>query len=129
MARGVVITLIVICLRASMLEKIHRMGCRNEATFKAKSRNMRVKEGSSKIISIINVHLLPNCARSCIKTNGCKSLSFKKNLSTPTEKNCQLLNVERSNLTTSDIENNTRWIYYEPLNQVLYIRFNRYELT
>ena len=113
------ITILVIAFFHKVkLQKIHRMSCRNEATFKANARDFVVKESSSKLISTIRVLLLPNCARSCIKTTGCKSLFFKKNATTSAEKNCQLLNVEKSYLTSDDIQSMTGWIYYEPLQQV-----------
>ena len=114
--------LVITFLHKAKLQKIHRMSCRNEATFKANARDFVVKESSSKLISTIRVLLLPNCARSCIKTTGCKSLFFKKNATTSTEKNCQLLNVEKSNLTSYDIQNMTGWVYYVPLQQVQFSR-------
>ena len=98
--------------------KINRMSCRNEATFKAIDRGFKVKESSAKLISTTNVPFLPNCARSCIKASGCKSAIYKKNPTTATERNCQLLNVEKISLTNDDKQSSSGWIYYEPLHQV-----------
>ena len=113
------ITILVIAfVHKAKLQKIHRMSCRNEATFKANARDFVVKESSSKLISTIRVLLLPNCARSCIKTTGCQSLLFKKNTTISTEKNCQLLNVEKSNVPSDDIQSMTGWVYYQALQQV-----------
>ena len=100
------------------LRKIHRMFCRNEATFKSFDKDFMVKLNSSKLISSITAPLLPDCARSCIKHSGCKSLIYKKKPATTTELNCQLLDVEKSSLANDDIGNSVGWIYYEPLQQV-----------
>ena len=113
-----IIILVIAFLHNAKLQKIHRMSCRNEATFKANARDFVVKESSAKLISTIKALLLPNCARSCIKTSECKSFLFKKNTTLSTEKNCQLLNVEKNNLTSGDIQGMAGWVYYEPLQQV-----------
>ena len=99
-------------------EKLHRMSCRREATFKAIQTGFVVKASSSQLISAINITLLPHCARSCIKTDSCKSLVYRKKPATTTEKNCQLLKVEKSSLSNTDIESSAGWTYYEPLQQV-----------
>ena len=121
---SVIMILVMAFLHKSKLQKIHRMSCRNEATFKANGRDFVVKESSSKLISTIKALLLANCARSCIKTSECKSFLFKKNATLSTEKNCQLLNVEKNNLTSYDMQNMTGWVYYEPLQQVQFGCFN-----
>ena len=77
-----------------------------------------LKASSSQLISSVNVLLLPHCARNCIKTDSCKSLVYRKKPETATEKNCQLLKVEKSSLSSSDTESSVGWAYYEPLQQV-----------
>ena len=99
-------------------KKLHRMNCRKEATFKAMKTGYAVKASSSQLISSINVSLLPHCARNCIKTDSCKSLVYRKKPATTTEKNCQLLKVEKNSLRSSDLEDSVGWTYYEPLQQV-----------
>ena len=99
-------------------QKLHRLSCRKEATFKANGTGFMVKAISSKLISTTNAPLLPHCARRCIRTDDCKSMLFKKKPVTATDSNCQLLKVEKMNLTNDDMENSIGWIYYEPLQQV-----------
>ena len=110
--------LLVIGLYQVHSQKIHRRNCRNEAIFKANGTSFVVKANSSTLIVTMNAPLLPNCARRCIKTNGCKSVIYKKEPATPTERNCQILNAEKADLTGDEIESSTGWIYYEPLQQV-----------
>lgn len=99
-------------------KKIHRSSCHNEATFKSNGKDFKAKASSSKLISSTNAPLLSHCARSCIRHNGCNSLIYKKNPSTTSEHNCQLLNVEKSSLVNDDTEHSIGWIYYYPLQQV-----------
>ena len=100
------------------LEKITRLSCRNEGTFKASGKDRIIKASSSILISNVKVASLAYCARNCIKANKCKSFVFKKNAATAFEKNCQLLNAEGSNVSLDEIQNSAGWIYYEPLQQV-----------
>ena len=117
------VTLSIFSLCEVLSQKIHRMNCRNEATLKAIDKDFMVKESSSKFISSTSVLLLPHCARNCLKTSECKSVIYKKIPATPTEKNCQILNVEKSALVSNDKQSSAGWIYYEPLQQVLHYSF------
>ena len=111
------VTLNALCCEA-LSSKISRMGCRNEATFKASGTDFILKASSPKLISTAHAPLLPHCARSCIRANECKSMIYKKKPATKTEKNCQLLKSEKRNLTNSDTESSLGWMYYQPLQQV-----------
>ena len=114
---------IVINSHQVISNKIHRTSCRSEATFKANATNFVVKEGSLKLNATINAPSLSHCAKSCIRTSVCKSANFKKKTSARTEKNCQLLTVEKAGLAHNDISISTGWIYYEPLLQVFTCSF------
>ena len=98
-------------------QPIHRMSCRKEATFKANGTGFTVKASSSKLIATANVPLLPHCARRCVNTGNCKSLVYKKQPVVVTDINCQILKVEKMNLTNDDIEHSVGWIYFVPLQQ------------
>ena len=116
----IVNVLVAICFDKITSQKIHRMNCRKEATFKANGKDFMVKSSSSKLVSTITTPLLPHCARSCLRKNECKSVVHKKSI---TEQNCQMLNVEKSSLANDDIQNSVGWIYYEPLQQVYFSTF------
>ena len=112
---------LIFCIALNALcceAKISRMGCRNEATFKASGTDFILKASSPQLISQTHAPLLPHCARSCIKANECKSMIYKKKPATKTEKNCHLLKSEKRHLTNSDIQSSLGWIYYQPLQQV-----------
>ena len=82
-----------------------------------------VKASSSKLISTTSVPSLTQCLRSCIRNDDCKSMVYKKKPATTKEKNCQILNVERSNLTNDDMVASTGWEYYEPVKTVRKLTF------
>ena len=119
------ITVNVLC-REVLSSKISRMSCRNEATFKANGTDFILKVSSPQLISTTYASSLTHCARSCIKSNTCKSMIYKKKSAQKTEKNCQLLKSEKQNLTNSDFESSLDWIYYQPLQQVCRRLFIRY---
>ena len=94
------------------------MSCRNEATFKAKHNGFALIAGSSKLTTTRRAVELSLCARSCITSSVCKSVVYKKTTKASTEVNCQLLNAEKSELNSSDLQDVAGWTYYEPLKQV-----------
>ena len=104
-------------------QKFHRSSCHREATFKANGGNFMVKASSSKLISTTSVPSLAQCSRSCVRNDDCKSMVYKKKPATTKEKNCQILNVERSKLTNDDMVASTGWQYYEPVKMVCKLTF------
>ena len=111
------ITVNALCCEA-LSPKISRMGCRNEAIFKASGTGFILKANSPQLISTTYAPLLTHCARSCIKSNICMSMIYKRKLVNKAEKNCQMLKSEKQNFTNSEIESSLGWIYYQPLQQV-----------
>ena len=125
-ALPIINVLTAICFGNIASQKIHRMSCRKEGTFKANGKDFMVKPSSSRLISTVKAIMLAHCARSCIRTNECESMIYKKKSK---EQNCQLLNVEKSSLANDDIQNSVGWIYYGPLQQVYVSTFIKEEAT
>ena len=99
-------------------QKLHRLSCRKEATFRANGTGFMVQASASKIISASYTPLLSRCARRCIRTGDCKSLLHKGKYVMATDGNCQILRVEKMNLTDDNIEMSMEWKFYELLRQV-----------
>ena len=109
-------------------QKLHRLSCRKEATFKANGTGFMVKASSSKLISTSHTPWLASCARTCIQTDDCKSMLFKRKPAMATDSNCQTLKVEKMSLASDDMENSIGWTYYEPLQQVCNFAFGNVEV-
>lgn len=110
--------ILFIVLHEVHLQKVNRMSCRREATFKAKHNGFALRNGSTKLVLTSRKSNLELCARSCTNSSMCKAMIYKKTIVASKEINCQLLNTEKPEISTNDFLNGTGWTYYEPLNQV-----------
>ena len=85
---------------------------------KATDRDRQLVKTSQDIISEQYADSLPICVRSCTKEEQCRSINYNA-ISSPNEKNCQLLAITKSNVS-SVVTNAIGWIHYEHVSQVSY---------
>ena len=85
---------------------------------KVTDRDKQLVRTPQDIISEQYADSLPICVRRCTKEEQCRSINYKA-ISSPNEKNCQLLAIKKSN-ASSVVTNAIGWIHYEHVSQVSY---------
>ncbi len=98
--------------------KIFRSSCRRDALFKITERNKKLVGQANSLVGWSRVKSLPMCVKLCIEASGCRSVNYKSESTSSTERNCQLLDVAKSNSTVL-LKDATGWKHYEPVSQVL----------
>ncbi len=98
--------------------KIFRSSCRRDALFKITDRNKKLLGQANSLIGSSRVKSLPMCVKLCIEASGCRSVNYKSESTSSTERNCQLLDVAKSN-STAQLKDAAGWKHYEPISQVI----------
>ncbi len=98
--------------------KIHRSSCRKDALFKLTDRNKKLQGQASNVIGSSRVKSLPLCVKLCMQPPNCRSINYKSEPGSNTEKNCQLLDIDKSN-STAQLTEAAGWKHYEPVSQVI----------
>ena len=99
-------------------EGVFRSSCRRNSLMVATDIDKQLARTAHDIISEKYAHSLLICGRLCITEEQCRSINYKA-ISSPDEKNCQLLAITKSN-ASSVVTNANGWIHYEHVLQVLY---------
>lgn len=113
--RSLFFALVIFVILIRSKSEIFKSSCRNDALFKAMDRNTKLYSSTATITDLIATSLAA-CSRNCIRAPKCLSINYKKYVS-DTEKNCQLLDILKSNSSTQLTAVN-EWIHYEPVKQV-----------
>ena len=101
---------------ASVID-IHRSRCRKDTLMKATDRDKKLTATASNIISKLHEKSLSVCTMKCVKNERCVSINYKKSFANGEEKNCELLDVNKTSSSVT-LSNENGWIHYEPVIQV-----------
>ena len=101
---------------ASVID-IHRSRCRKDTLMKATDRDKKLTATASNIISRLHEKSLSLCTMKCVKNERCVSINYKKSFANGEEKNCELLDLNKTSSSVT-LSNENGWIHYEPVIQV-----------
>ena len=111
------VLLLIISKVSASLHTIYRSSCRHDAVFKLTDRNKVILATSNNVLSTLRVESLSMCAKNCPEISNCLSFDYMGTWSTRTEKNCKMLNVNKTSPATT-LTDAVGWNHYEPINQV-----------
>eukprot|EP00112_Aurelia_sp_Birch-Aquarium-sp1_P024171 Seg750.16 transcript_id=Seg750.16/GoldUCD/mRNA.D3Y31 product=Fibropellin-1 protein_id=Seg750.16/GoldUCD/D3Y31 len=109
-----------ICLYTTLTESVsvigHKSECRRDTLMKATDREKRLTRTASNIISELHVKSLSHCTLNCVRHDRCVSTNYKKSFVSEQEKNCELLDVNKT-LSSVTLSTANGWVHYEPVSQ------------
>ena len=100
---------------------IYRSECRKDTLMKATDRDKKLTATTANIISKLHEKSVSLCTIKCVKHERCLSINYKKNFANKEEKNCELLDVNKTSSSVT-LSNENGWIHYEPVIQVSRLR-------
>ena len=84
---------------------------------KATDRNKKLTGTASNIISELHEKSLAHCTLKCVRHNRCESTNYKKKFGGEQEKNCELLDVNKTSSSVT-LSTSNGCVHYEPVTQV-----------